>query len=137
MKLGAPAGADERDTGEGMRRTIDRSACREKVCTCHDDSAWQPGTYPHGCSACGCQWGGPIPEAAERYQGERQNLIGTLTMMRAKLVALEATDPLLALVDLALHSGDRTRLRVALAAVSTWNVEADDLRGPAGGPWVH
>lgn len=24
-------------------------------CTCHDESAWSPGTYPDGCSACGCR----------------------------------------------------------------------------------
>lgn len=44
-----------------MTRRIDRSACRGEVCTCHDDAAWQPGTYPLGCSACGCRWA-PAPD---------------------------------------------------------------------------
>jgi hypothetical protein len=121
-----------------MKRGIDRSACRETTCTCHDDATWTPGAYPHGCSACGCQWGAPIPEAAERYAGERHNLIGVLRVMRPGLVAaLEASDPLILLVDAALRSGDLNRLRVAVAAVSMWKVEADALRGPAGGSWVH
>jgi len=46
-----------------MTQRIDRSACREPVCTCHDDSAWRPGeTYPAGCSGCGCRWA-PVTEA--------------------------------------------------------------------------
>ncbi len=36
---------------------IDRSHCREQVCTCHDDSAWiWRSTYPFGCTTCGCRW---------------------------------------------------------------------------------
>ena len=36
---------------------VDRSACREAVCYCHDDSAWIPGeTFLDGCSSCGCRW---------------------------------------------------------------------------------
>jgi hypothetical protein len=39
------------------RWVVDRTGCREPVCTCHDDAAWVPGvTYPGGCSACGCRW---------------------------------------------------------------------------------
>ena len=121
-----------------MTRTVDRSQCRERVCTCHDDSAWTPGRYPAGCSACGCQWGPPVPAPAERYAGERHNLIGALTAIVPILAAaLPASDPLIGLVEAALQSGTLDRLRVALAAVSTWQVEADALRDPAGGPWVH
>lgn len=30
--------------------------CVERVCTCHDRHAWTyPGSYPNGCSQCGCQ----------------------------------------------------------------------------------
>lgn len=32
-----------------------RTGCMERVCTCHDDRGWQyPGSYPAGCSSCGC-----------------------------------------------------------------------------------
>lgn len=36
--------------------TVDRSQCRERVCICHDDSAWTLGTWLNGCSHCGCRW---------------------------------------------------------------------------------
>ncbi len=41
---------------------VDRSACQQRYCTCHDDSAWRTTaneteiqSYPAGCS-CGCRW---------------------------------------------------------------------------------
>lgn len=42
--------------------TVDRSACREQVCTCHDNSAWNHDrgdghrSYQYGCTTCGCKW---------------------------------------------------------------------------------
>lgn len=33
----------------------DRTGCTVNPCTCHDDSAWSPGSYPNGCD-CGCRW---------------------------------------------------------------------------------
>lgn len=47
---------------EQHRRTIPPGSvyetlvgCRQKVCACHDPVAWAiPGSYPRGCSACGC-----------------------------------------------------------------------------------
>jgi hypothetical protein len=79
-----------------------------------------------------------VPAPAERFQGERQNLIGALTAIMPTLAAaLPASDPVIRLVEAALRSGALDRLRVALAAASAWQVEQDALRGPAGGPWVH
>jgi hypothetical protein len=38
-----------------MDEPVVRVGCRERVCTCHDDSAWtDPAAYPTGCSHCGC-----------------------------------------------------------------------------------
>jgi len=35
---------------------VRRVGCRQPVCTCHDDRAWErPESYPNGCSACGCR----------------------------------------------------------------------------------
>ena len=34
---------------------VDRSACLERVCTCHDPRAWAPHAYLAGCSSCGCR----------------------------------------------------------------------------------
>lgn len=122
-----------------MTRRVDRSGCREQVCTCHDDSAWVPGvTYAAGCSSCGCQWGPPIPAGGERYDGERDALFGALTAALPDLaVALEAADPLLALAEQAIRSGDLARLRVALAAVSEWAREAHEAKARTAGPRVH
>ena len=38
--------------------SVDRSGCRARFCTCHDESAWVPGAYPNGCAVCGCRWAG-------------------------------------------------------------------------------
>ena len=122
-----------------MTRRIDRSACRERVCACHDDAAWVPGvTYAAGCSACGCRWGAPVPAGGERYEGEQDVLFGALTKTLPDLaVALEASDPLLALAEHAIRSGDLARLRVALAAVSEWAREAHEAKARTTGPRVH
>lgn len=146
-----------------MRQAVDRSGCREQVCTCHDDGAWRPGTYVNGCSQCGCQWGPPLPEPAERYAGERQVLVGAITGMRpaepkpverypgerqvlvAALTAMRPTltaalptsDTLVLLVETALQLGDLGRVRVALFAASTWQVEQDILRKRADERRIH
>ncbi len=39
-----------------VKQIVDRSACREQTCTCHDESAWVPQAYPNGCAECGCRW---------------------------------------------------------------------------------
>ncbi len=49
--------------------TVDRSQCRERVCTCHDDSAWRPGLYLHGCSQCGCRWATVAEDDPEAENG--------------------------------------------------------------------
>jgi len=51
-----PAGLFTEGTAHGRAPAVDRSGCLERVCTCHDDSAWTLGAYPAGCSACGCRW---------------------------------------------------------------------------------
>lgn len=39
-----------------MSAPVKRIGCRGRICTCHDDHAWAyPGSYPNGCSACGCR----------------------------------------------------------------------------------
>ena len=61
-----------------MAKTIDRSACVENPCTCHDDSAWTPGTYKNGCS-CGCKWGKKKPKVKlTGIDGNVFNIIGTV-----------------------------------------------------------
>ena len=49
-------GLDRRASIGDVRPAVDRSECRQRVCTCHDDSAWRPGSYRYGCSVCGCDW---------------------------------------------------------------------------------
>lgn len=44
----------DRDYSVHGERTM--LSCRQRVCTCHDPSAWtNPNTYPMGCLSCGCR----------------------------------------------------------------------------------
>jgi hypothetical protein len=46
------------ETGS-LPRPVDRSGCRESVCSCHEDALWVSGAFPDGvCSWCGCRWAG-------------------------------------------------------------------------------
>lgn len=78
------------------------------------------------------------PKPVERYPGERQVLVAALTAMRPTLTAaLPTSDTLVLLVETALQLGDLGRVRVALFAASTWQVEQDILRKRADERRIH